>query len=172
LYQGYNVSAQWLDGARLLVTTSEQRSTTLTVHDTRDDSTFTLGTYYNLRGLSVAPGGARLLFYLAFNPDPAANGIYALDTASGATPVRLDWFGGWRWRDADSVYFLPFDPAADVHTLAYYHFPTGETRLLTDPAQQPFTVMNGDWEVSADGQRIAFQNAADRSLWLLELSGQ
>jgi hypothetical protein len=33
-----------------------------------------------------------------------------------------------------------------------------------------FTVMNGDWEVSADGRYIVFQNATDRNMWLLEIT--
>lgn len=163
-----DVSARWLDGSRLLISSSSRTLTTLSVYDTRDASTFTLGTWDRLRGLSVAPGGGRVLFYQTFQPDTAVNGVYTMETINGAVPEKLDWFGAWRWRDANSLYYIPFEPASAVQTLAYYDIGTRESRLLTDPLSTPFTVMNGDWSVSADGRRIVFMNAVDRRLWLLE----
>jgi hypothetical protein len=162
-------SAVWLDDHRLLIfLPGDGRLLTLDVYDTRDDSRFTLGTWRNTRGVSIAPGGGRLMFMLTWQEDPAASGIWAIETMPGAQPAKMPWFGGWRWRDADSVYYLPFDPSSATHTLAYYHLLTGENRMLTTTDQAPFTIMNGDWHVSADGQRIAFMNAVDRNLWLLE----
>jgi hypothetical protein len=84
---------------------------------------------------------------------------------------KLPWFGGWRWRDGESVYYIPFNPTTDVHQLAYYHIPSGETRFLTDPAVTPFTIANGDWSVSPDGRHIVFLNALDGTMWLLEETG-
>ncbi len=162
------IGARWLDGSRLLLTESERTLTKLTVYNTTDDTSFEAGTWDRVRGISVAPGGGRLLFYRNFQANPDENGVYTLDIQPGAQPVKLPWFGGWRWRDGESVYYIPFDPSTNVQSLAYYHIPTGETRLLTDPATQPFTIINGDWSVSADGQRIAFMNAADNRLWLVE----
>ncbi|MBZ0274605.1 MAG: hypothetical protein K8I60_00585, partial [Anaerolineae bacterium] len=77
--------------------------------------------------------------------------------------------GGWRWRDAESVYYIPFTPDNPIQTLAYYHIISGDTRPITDPAVTPLTIANGDWSVSPDGRRIVFLNAADRRLWLLAL---
>lgn len=165
---GFNV--RWLDAHRLLITQSfVGRVTALNVYDTRDGSAYSLGNYRNLRGLSVAPGGGRLMFMLTWQDDPAADGVYVLDTVAGAAPERLPWFGGWRWRDRDSVYYLPLDANSLFHSLAYYHIPTGENRVLTTPDTLPFTIKNGDWDVSADGQRIVFHEAADNQMWLLEM---
>jgi hypothetical protein len=161
-------SALWLDAARVLVTETERQVSTLTVHNVIDSTSFILGTFTRLRGLTVAPGGAHLMFYLTFNGDPAQDGVYTLGTTAGATPARLAWFGGWRWRDAESVYYIPFDPTTNIQALRYYHLPTGDDRPITDPAAQPFTIANGDWTVSADGRRIAFLNATDLSTWLIE----
>jgi hypothetical protein len=163
-------SAQWLDEARVLIQTPvpEERATTLSVFNTRDNSSFTLGTWKWMRGLSVAPGGGRLLFYVNFQEDAAENSIYSIATQAGAAVEKLPWFGGWRWRDGDSVYYIPFDTTTEQHTLAYYHLPSGANRALTDPAAMPFTVANGLWSVSADGRRIVFFNALDRTMWLLE----
>jgi hypothetical protein len=157
--------ARWLNGSRLLIGVRDRQMTTFTVHDTTDDSEYTLGTWSWLRGLSIAPGGSRLLFYLAYQDDPANDGIYALDMQPDAQAQHLPFFGAWRWRDAQSVYYLPLDPATSYHTLHYYDLVTGEDRTLTD---QPFLVANGDWSVSPDGDQIAFWNANDFTLWLLE----
>lgn len=163
------VSAQWLDATHLLIVTpGAGRTVTLAVYDTLTDTGYTLGTWRWMRGLSVAPGGGRLLFYLTYQTDPAESGIYTIETHPEAQAVKLNWFGGWRWRDADSVYYIPLDTAAP-QTLRYYEIPSGRDTVLTDPAQLPFTVMNGDWSVSADGTSILFQNAADQNLWLLEM---
>jgi hypothetical protein len=165
------IGARWLDSSRLLLSTSERTLTTLTIYDTNDSSSYELGTWDRVRGVSVAPGGGKLMFYRNFQADPNENGVYMMDTQPGAQPQKLPWFGGWRWRDGESVYYIPFDPVESVQTLAYYHVSTGEHLLLTDTLTSPFTIANGDWAVSASGQRIVFMNAADRRLWLLEGTG-
>lgn len=161
-------NAMWLDDVRLLLTVSQRPYTTIAVFNTLDDSLSVLGQWYRPRGITVAPGGGHLLFYLMTQPDPAENGLYLLETTAGASPQRLDWFGGWRWRDSSSLYYIPFEPDAPSQRLLLYDIRTGQSRALTDPATQPFTIMNGNWEVSADGSRIAFHNALDRNLWFLE----
>lgn len=161
--------AMWLDETRLLLTVSERPYVTLAIFNTLDDRVVVLGRWYRPRGLSVAPGGRHVLFYLMTQPNPADNGLYLLEMAEGAQPQKLDWFGGWRWRDSHSVFYIPFEPDAPSQRLLLYDIRTGETRPLTDPATQPFTIMNGNWAVSADGNRIAFHNAVDRNLWFLEV---
>ncbi len=163
-----DISARWLDGSRLLVSTSDRRVTTLEVVNVVDGASFQLGAWDNLRGLSIAPGGERIMFYQAFQPDTNVNAIYTLNTQAGVQPQKLAWFGGWRWRDAESLYYIPFDPVNGMQALHYYDLRTGEDRALTDAAATPFTIANGDWSVSPDGQLIAFLNAADRRLWIME----
>lgn len=160
-------SAQWLDGSRLLVAVNQRPNTRLDVYDTATDVRYNLGTWYRLRGLTVAPGGGRIMFYLPNQPNPDDSGVYVMATQPGAVPQKLPWFGGWRWRDANSVYFIPFNPASEIQQLAYYNIPSGTMLLLTNPETQPFTMMNGKWEVSADGRYIAFHNLVDRNLWLM-----
>lgn len=108
------------------------------------------------------------MFYTVYDPDPTLNGIYTIETQPEAQARLLDWFGAWRWRDADSVFYLPLNPSSPLHTLHYYHVPTGEDRTLTDPTTTPFTVANGDWSVSPDGDQIVFWNAQDLTLGILE----
>jgi hypothetical protein len=169
LMQTPGISARWLDNTRLLISVSQRPNTSLMVFDTATNEAFTLGTWYRLRGVTVAPGGGRILFYLASQPDPTLNGVYTMPTVRDAVPEKLAWFGGWRWRDANSVYYVPFDPTTDIHQLRFYDFSTKTDIALTDPTETPFTIMNGKWEVSPDGRWIAFHNAFTRNLSLLEI---
>lgn len=157
--------ARWLDGSRLLLGAREQATTAWTLYDTADDSSSLLGAWDFVRGLSIAPGGSRILFYLVNQIDPAKTGIYMLDMQPGAAPVHLPFFGAWRWRDADTLYYLPFEPTSALQSLHYYDLLTGEDRVLIEPS---FLVANGDWSVSPDGDQIAFWNANDMTIWLLE----
>jgi murein DD-endopeptidase MepM/ murein hydrolase activator NlpD len=162
-------SVRWLDGGRLLVTErNDDRLSTLHVLNIQDGSAYTLGTWYNLRSMNIAPGGERLIFFSLFNADPANDGAFLIETAPNATPQKLSWFADYRWRDAESVYYITFDSATDIQQLNFYQVMTGESRPLTNPETMPFTIANGDWSVSPDGNTIAFQDARDGNLWLLE----
>jgi hypothetical protein len=157
-------SAMWLDEARLLVTTpgEKNRAVTVSVYDTRDNSSFALGTWDWLRGLSVSPGGKRIAFYQTWQ---GVNGIWVMDTQQGAAPKLIPYFGAWRWRDADSLYLLPLGAAQ----MLYYNLITDESRPLTNT---PIHIANGDWSVSPDGQKIVYLNADDNNtLWILEPTG-
>ncbi|MCC6802110.1 MAG: M23 family metallopeptidase [Anaerolineae bacterium] len=157
--------ARWLDGSRLLLGARQQATTAWSVYDTADDSRYALGAWEFLRGISIAPGGSRVMFYLVNQSDPVNTGIYVLDMQPGAQPVHLPFFGAWRWRDADSLYYIPFEPENDLQSLRYYDLRTGEDLSLIEPL---FLVANGDWSVSPDGDQIVFWNANDLTLWLLE----
>lgn len=163
-------SARWLDDARLLVSTplAEDRAVMLSVFDTRDDSSYTLGHWRWLRGLDVAPGGERLMFYISRSTDPELTGTYTITTERGAQAEKLDWFGAWRWRDADRVYYIPFDPTTDRQSLMLYTFSTGQQQTIIDGSTTHFTVASGNWEVSPDGRKIVYVNALDRTMWLIE----
>lgn len=161
-----NGNASWIDGHRLLISVRASNLTLLSIYDTVSGQEYTLGTWKNLREVSIAPGGQRMLFYLSFQDDPAADGIYLIATEPGAQPQKMDWFGSWRWRDAENLYVIPFEPTNPVQTLWWVNPLTGERRALTDPATQPIQIVNGGWEVSADGSRILFLNAFDDRLWV------
>lgn len=164
------VSARWLDDTRLLLSIAgENRSTSLDVYDTTNDQRFRLGTWPWLRNVTIAPGGGRIMFLVTSQPDLLVNGVYTIETVRDAQAQRVPWFGAWRWRDADSVYYLPFNPSEPYHTLTYYHIPTRENLVLTDPSTTPFLIANGDWDINADGSRVLFQSGIDGNLWVLEI---
>lgn len=169
VFSAPGANAQWLDGARLLVTLpSEERVTTYSVIDTRDDRRFIMGMWSWSRGVNVGPGGKWVLLYATNQPDPANSGVYALRTEEGAQPVKLDWFGSWRWRDSDELYVIPMDVSQPSHTLLHVDLSTGAQTQLNTPQ---FTVMNGDWSVNADGTRIAYRDLSTVELTLMELGG-
>jgi hypothetical protein len=159
--------ALWLDSDRLLLGRRLQVTTTLGVFHTRTSEVYVLGQWNWLRGLSVAPGGSRLLFYTVWEAD---NGLYTLETAAGAQAQRLPWFGAWRWRDAETIYLAPLDADAPTTTLLIADVTTGEAAPLA--VEGEFLIGNGDWSVSADGQRLAVFNALDQTTWIVRPAGE
>lgn len=163
------LSGQWLDSDRLLlVRRLNGEDTALSVYDLADGSMTQLGTFTRMRGLSVAPGGGTLMFMLLWQEEPDKSGVYLLSTSGANVAQKLDWFGAWRWRDANSVYYLPFDPAHPYHGLNLYDLTTDSEHQLLAPEDGVFTIMDGMWEVSTDGRRILFHNAANGNLSILE----
>ncbi|MFN8379878.1 MAG: M23 family metallopeptidase [Anaerolineae bacterium] len=159
--------AQWLDANRLLLGRRVVVTTALGLFDTRTNEAIVLGQWNWLRGLSVGPGGKRLLFYTVWEE---GNGLYTVETRAGAQAQKLPWFGGWRWRDAETVYLAPLDGSAAITTLMVANMATGEaTPLVTDA---PFLIGNGDWSVSPDGERLSVFNAMDSRTWILRPSGE
>jgi tricorn protease-like protein len=121
-----------------------------------------------LRGITLSPGGSWLTYQRVFDPDPAMNGIWLVNTTSGESR-RLDLFGGYRWQDDNHLLLIPLDSSQAVHRLWQVDAATGAATALTDPSLIPFKVANGDWSVSPDGKMIAFVSAADRNIWLIDL---
>ncbi len=164
------LSAQWLDASRLLLSRREGIATTLGVYDTLNGDVIILGAWNRMRGLTVSPGGSRLMFYLFAQDDAAQSGVYSIETQMDAQAVQLSWFGAWRWRDANSVYYVPFDgarvmdAAADRNTLHIYDLVTGDDRLVLED----IAIANGEWSVSADGQQVVYWNADDLALWIAQ----
>jgi hypothetical protein len=167
--QDTGLGAMWLDTTRLLLTKRDEAYTTFFVLDVISGAQFELGKWYRPRGMDVAPGGERMLFYLMGQPNAADNGLYVLNLVPDAIPQKLDWFGAYRWRDGDSVYYVPFNPNGGTQQLMLHDLSSGQKIALTDPATQHFSIMNGQWSVNADGSRILFRNAADRNLWFIEV---
>jgi len=168
---GYSL---WLDDHRLLIIKRIIYSADTQVFimdlDAQPLDLQMLGTYRFLRGIQVSPGGEWIAYWLPFQDDPAASGIYVQRTEIGAQPRKLDFWGAYRWRDDRSLYTLSFDPAQDVHALGYVDVTTGEHRWLTDPEDLPIRVANGEWSVSPDGTRIVYVDPTDYGLYMLTVS--
>ncbi|MFN8379798.1 MAG: M23 family metallopeptidase [Anaerolineae bacterium] len=159
--------AQWLDADRLLLGRRVDATTALGLYDTRTGEAVVLGQWDFLRGLSVGPGGHRLLFYTVWHE---GNGLYSLETTAGAQAQQMPWFGGWRWRDADTVYLAPLEPGSPFTALQVANVVTGETSPLQ--VDRSFLIGNGDWSVSGDGQRLSVFNASEDQTWILAPAGE
>lgn len=169
VFSAPGANAQWLDDNHILINIrNEQRQTRLILYSLLDNTQTELGTWRELRNVSVSPGGRYVMFYLSWQDDPATNGIYLIDLATDQQARRLDWFGAWRWRDSQSVYMIPFDPNASNHTLNVVNMADGTTVTVAAPPDVNFTIANGHWEVSADGRRILYQEASDGTVYVLE----
>jgi hypothetical protein len=169
IFSAPGADARWLDNTRVLISIrDERRQTRLLTYDTHTNTQTDYGTWSELRGLSASPGGRYVSFYLAWQPNPADNGVYLMDTSAASEPSQMPWFGAWRWRDTDTLYYIPYQPGSSVHTLRLYDIGTGEDRALTDPSTTAFTVANGTWHISADGTRVLYQDARDSNLYVLE----
>ena len=172
IFSQSGASARWLTDDRVLISVrGNERQTTLYVYMVEAERAISLGTWQEMRDLRVAPGGQRISFYLSWQDNPANNGVYVMNIAQpiNAQAQRMPWFGSWRWRDATSLYYVPYDPDTSQHTLRVYDLTTGDDTPLLSDNTPPFTIADGHWDVSADGARIAFQNAADnRNLYVLE----
>jgi hypothetical protein len=134
-----------------------------------DGATMELARGTRIQGTSASPDGQYIAYYVTLDRQhPERNGYWLTNTETGATRA-LPFVGAYRWRDADSIVVIPFEPEATSFRLQVYEVATDTLRDLTDPATVPFLIHNNDWALSPDGNRIVFVNAADRNLWLLEV---
>src|SRR5262249_19227859 len=90
----------WLDNDRILITVREARSlrTDFEIYTISTGQAVLLFYATSVRATSIAPGGRYLMYYQTMQQDPTANGLYVIETKSGATPQKLPFFGSWRWR--------------------------------------------------------------------------
>jgi len=169
IFSQEGASAQWLNSERILITINQRPYTALMVYETTTQNLYNLGRWFRLRNLSIAPGGEHVMFYLTNQIDSAQNGVYHVSTSLDATLTQMDWFGAWRWRDATTLYYIPFTPEFDTHQLHYFDIISGMDMQLSNRDTTPFTIMNGYWQVSADGNMIAFHDLTTRNLTFLDI---
>lgn len=172
---GGGLQAWFSDGKRLLVTGKAQRGDALAaigVISLDDGAARELTTVERLRNAVLSPEGRFLVYYMAGARDPELNGTWLLDiSAEGKEPVRLDFFGAFRWRDEGRLFYIPLQQGAPSTELMQLDVRTGQkTTLIRASADSPFKIANGDWDVSADGKRIAYLSARDRNVWVAELA--
>jgi len=161
----------WLDSRHLLFVKriTYTAETQLFVLDIDDPAVtpYMLGSFRYLRGLQVAPGGQRIAFFVSFQDNPDASGVYVLPVREGAAAKQLPFWGAFHWRDDRSLYTLSFDPESDLHSLSVYDLTTNKLIPLTDPDTLPIRVANGEWSVSSDGTKIVYVDPVDYGLYLL-----
>ena len=147
----------------------DTRDRTLTVLDLKNNTAADLVMAERLAGISPSNGGTWVAYFISFNEDDTRNGIW-VQRADGGDARKLDQWGAYQWRDDAHLLLIPMRPATDQpFELWEIDAATGASRLLTEAATTPLTILNGDWRVSPDGQSIVFVNSLDRNLWVLKL---
>lgn len=167
----------WMGNEALLVNgreTAGAREQVLWVLALADGSLREVARAERLRSPLLSPSGRWAAYYTTFEADPAANGLWLVNTESGdnaALPREL--FGAYQWRACagcdETLLIIPFQPDAVYHELWELEPATRSAARLTDPAVTPFKIANGDWRVSPDGRFVAFVESRDRNIWVLGL---
>jgi hypothetical protein len=159
-------TAGWLNENELLLTGKsdpKQRDRNLRVLDVRKQTTRTLITALNIRGLSINPNGTQIAYYIAFD-SATRNGMYVQDVRTGARQ-RLDWIGSYRWRDSNRLVYVPLEPA-QTHRLLQWDVRSKQSEVLITLDSR---IAGDDWQVAPNGSRMVFVSATDRSLRVLAL---
>ncbi len=163
-------SVHWLDDERILLARRDGQtlSSTLSIYDLRTRSATQLFRAENIRGLSVSPGGASIIFWLSFQKDSSNDGIYLLESKAGAQPQKLSFFGSYRWRDSHTLIYIPYELGRPMQFVEY-DLRTGGTTRLTEAEKQPFSILNDEWSIAPDGSKILYWDAGDKALWVVTL---
>ncbi|RME97697.1 MAG: hypothetical protein D6768_19045, partial [Chloroflexi bacterium] len=166
----------WLpDGERILLVGRDEplseQQTLLTYNLTTEQET-RLVSHKRIRGIEMSPGGTWAAYFVDFADDnPDNRGLWVVST-DGQTRKKLNapGFGAYRWQNDSTLLLIPLrdDPAKSMQLWAI-NVEDNRAVPLTDPAQTPFSISNGDWEVSPDGRTVVFVNSADQNIWLIEL---
>ncbi len=157
----------WLDENRLVITGKSdptERDRSLRVLDVQSGQSRVLVKALNFRSLSLSPGGRWIAYTIAFD-SAARNGAFVMDANTGQSR-RASWFGSLRWRDANRIVYVPLGLRSPSHELMEFDARTGTSRTL---AALNAKIENDQWQLSPDGRRALFVNAADHNIYAREL---
>ncbi len=165
----------WLnDGARMLIggrPNPRDKNPTLGVLDLATGEVRDLVTAERWRGVVLAPDNKHVVYFVAQARGENLGGTFLLNL-DNPQPIKLDFFGGYRWRDATRLLYVPLSTAGtpsnelwqfDVTTMT-------STKLIDGSVVSPFKIGNGDWDVSPDGSLLTWLNARDRNIWIARLT--
>jgi Tol biopolymer transport system component len=143
----------------------------LFVYDLKNERRTNLFAHKRLRGGEISRNGSWVTVFLTFAEEPSENGLWLIST-DGTTQrqLTLPRFGGYRWQDDDTLLFIPMRASTEASMQLWaIDAPTGQMQPLTDPETLVFSISNGDWDVSPNGQHVVFVSSADQSIWLITL---
>ena len=159
--------AGWLGETEILMTgksVPSQRDRTLRAVNIVTGAARGFGGALNFRGVSISPGGRYVAYYISFD-SAARNGMFVLDTKTGAKR-KLNWIGSYRWRGADRLAYVPLEVNVSTHRILEWNAVSGQSRELAKLGRK---IAGDDWQIAPNGSRIAFVSAGDRNLYALEL---
>jgi Tol biopolymer transport system component len=173
LYGG-GVQGWFHDSQRLLVSGKAQRddiTPTLSILNVADGSLNKLIDVERARSILLSPDDRWIAYYVSQARDEAQDGMYVLDvTQERPQPLRLDFFGAYRWCSPTRLYYVPMQTDAPSQSLWRFDVTTLQsTPVITAGADSSFRISNGDWDLSPDGRHVVYVNAIDHNIWLITL---
>lgn len=107
-----------------------------------------------IRAVTLSPEGNSVAFMRSFNSNPEANGVWVMDIESREMQ-RLFESGSFRWsHDEEHLWRHEMgDTGAGNDTLEKISIETGE---IEDRIELDGQILNEQWEVSPDGERVAY----------------
>lgn len=162
----------WLPDSRQILLIDrdnlDEEDRTLLLYDLANDRRTDLAREKRLRGIEVSPGGRWIAYFLTFADDPEKDGIWVVST-DGTRRIKLDIpFGAYRWRSDRTLFYIPLrESPQESMQLWEVDVESSQSRPITNPDTLQFSISNGDWEVSPDGQYIIFVNSLDQNIWLI-----
>ena len=123
------------------------------------------------RSARLSPTARWLAYYLAFETEPARNGLWIVGT-SGQAARQLPSFGSFRWGADERLFFIPFVAEDRPLTLAAFDPATGMTEVVREAEAFPGGIAGNDWSVSPDGRWVVYRSATDAALWIVPLTGE
>ncbi len=164
--------AGWLNNDTWLITVvapGNPNERLLYRYSLNDGARLELARGARVNGTAIDADSTYIAYYISLERDhPERQGYWLTNTETGET-TPLPFVGAYRWRTPTTLLVLPFEPEAPSLRFQEYDITTGVLTDITDPTILPFTIHNGDWQLSPDGNRIVFVNSADRNLWMLTL---
>ncbi len=116
-----------------------------------------------------SPSGEWVAYMVSLDAqNPTANGLWLVGTHNEA-PRLLPFIGAYRWRDGDTLIYMPQIAGAVSDEIWELDAPTLRTSRLVNPIAVPIRVANNDWSVAPGGRHLLFRSAADFNLWLVRL---
>ncbi len=149
----------------------DEEERTLILHNLANDQQISLARERRLRGIEISPGGRWIAYFLTFSDEPEKDGLWVV-SSDGQSQNKLDvpGFGAYRWRNDNTLLYIPMRISAEESMQLWaVDVSSNQRRPLSDPTSLIFSISNGDWEVSPDGQHIAFVNSVDQNIWLITL---
>ncbi|MBM2843850.1 MAG: hypothetical protein HW404_1687 [Anaerolineales bacterium] len=120
------------------------------------------------RAARLSPTARWLAYYLAFETEPARNGLWIVGT-SGEAARQVPSFGSYRWGPDERLFFIPFVPEDRPLTLAAFDPATGTTEVVREAEAFPGGIAANDWSVSPDGRWAVYRSATDAALWIVPM---
>ncbi len=157
----------WLNATTLLLSgkaSAATRDRQLFTLDVQSGARRTLASALNFRGVQPSPDGKRVAYSVTFD-SAARNGLFVQPTGGGAAR-RLSWFGSYQWRGPGSLLYIPLTLNVPTHTLRRYDLGIGQSRPLLNLGAK---VQSDQWQVSPDGQKVAFRRAGDGNIYVTKL---